>query len=197
MEIKTAQKWYRWLWLSPILTLPTWGIFYIIFYSNSRTSLSGSILPVLISGMWHLILLKPATDKTSKFVRWHGRQALLLAGIRTFLPIIFIYRDDNGFLDAIPFIGIIWFVGTLFSQLQARNGYCFLWRWFGKTDSNTFPYLSLEPVQEINQSHNKNPDALVEIIRFNPDPDQRRMALEELKKLELVERMDGESEPIS
>ncbi len=95
-EVLTAKNWYWWLWLSPFITIPS-AIFIglnepgyeLICGGNWRNcdyafaSLVSGLIAVLGSALWHLVLLVPALDKQSEFVRWHGRQALLLAGIRT------------------------------------------------------------------------------------------------------------------
>ena len=89
-EVQTAKNWYIWLWFSPGLTVPTFfllqGFVYILFnssYSTNEFTILMAILPVLGSALWHSILLIPALTGRSEFVRWHGRQALLLAGVRT------------------------------------------------------------------------------------------------------------------
>ena len=104
---KTARKWYRWLWFSPLLTIPTLLILSIatesLIYSlvcpqgwqNCSYDYAAGyrlsvLLSVLGSALWHLILLIPARNKESTFVRWHGRQAMILAGVRTAVPLTFI-----------------------------------------------------------------------------------------------------------
>jgi len=150
-EVLTAKKWYRWLWLSPLLTIPTF-VFCFVFFTepvldlicerNSRNCdyyLTGSVIAILGSALWHLILLVPALNKQSEFVRWHGRQALLLAGIRTAIPVAFMIRAHIvdpwnvlcGLLSSIPVLIAIWLFGTLWGQWQAARGDCALMRWTG------------------------------------------------------------------
>lgn len=52
MDTKRASIWYRWLWFSPLLTLPTLAIVYFISYEEFPA--------VLISAAWHLFL--PASN---------------------------------------------------------------------------------------------------------------------------------------
>ncbi len=205
MEIKTARNWYWWLWLSPLVTIPTLLLLAISGIEYLFEPLVGYIFShailVLLSGLWHLILLVPALNKTSPFIGWHGRQALILAGIRTAVPIsmVLLTQDEYGVLYAIPILLIIWFFGTLWGQLQAIRGECSLMRWFGREDLLPSPEPSSEfppdPVQELD----RDPDSLVEIIRFSHDPHQRSAALRELKKLGFVEELGGEAitEPVS
>jgi tetratricopeptide (TPR) repeat protein len=60
-------------------------------------------------------------------------------------------------------------------------------RWFGQAEAPP----SLKPVQDPVQDIDRDPDALVDVIRFSQDPQQRRAALMELEKLGMVERLDG------
>ena len=135
VEIKTARNWYWWLWLSPLLTLPT--LLTILFESlwYETTTPSQAVTGVLISGAWHLILIKPTTHKTSRFVRWHGWQALVLAGVRTTIALL-IGIISASIAQTFLILGLvaIWFGGTLAFQLEANQGYCTLWRWFGRKD---------------------------------------------------------------
>jgi tetratricopeptide (TPR) repeat protein len=159
---------------------------------------AGYVLPLvillLLSALWHLILLVPALNKTSDFIRWHGRQALMLAGIRTAVPVcmVLLTGDEYGALYAIPILLIVWLFGTLWGQLQAARGNCSLMRWFGRGEA--LPHLASvsAPVRDFD----KDPDALVDIIRFDSDPQLRRAALTELEKLGMVERLDGLASPI-
>ena len=135
-EISTATKWYWWLWLSPLLTVPTIiGIVLPRLFSSDSDHIL--LIAVLGSGIWHLVLLIPAFDPRNEFVRWHGRQALILAGIRTAIPAGYItYASDASstlselgwmFLTLI----VVWFAGTLWGQIQASHGDCALMQWTG------------------------------------------------------------------
>jgi len=204
LEIKTARNWYTWLWLSPLVTIPTLLILYesnVEYTVRHVVGWAGYTFPIvvllLLSALWHLILLAPALNKTSDFIRWHGRQALLLAGIRTAVPICMVLFTGNeyGVLYAIPILIIIWLIGTIWGQRQAARGDCSLKRWFGQAEALPLPESELAPVRDID----KDPDALVDVIRFSHDPQQRRAALMELEKLGMVERLDGKASyiPIS
>jgi tetratricopeptide (TPR) repeat protein len=196
LEIKTARNWYWWLWLSPLVTIPTLLILYesdVEYTVRHVVGWAGYTFPIvvllLLSALWHLILFAPALNKTSDFIRWHGRQALLLAGIRTAVPICMVLftGDEYGALYAIPILIIIWLIGTIWGQRQAARGDCSLIRWFGQDEALPSPELVPEPVQDID----RDPDVLVDVIRFSHDPQQRRAALMELEKLGMVERLDG------
>jgi tetratricopeptide (TPR) repeat protein len=196
MEIKTAKNWYRWLWLSPLLTIPTLIVLYnqdleILFQEvlNWSDGFSFAVLN-LFSALWHLILLVPAFHKSSPFIRWHGWQAFALAGIRTIIPFsiaIWTGGDEFGYLLSIPPLLVVWFFGTLLSQHQANKGRCTLSRWFGKEISIT-PLPEEESPTDVIK---KDPDALVEIIRYSEDQRERDAAVAELGELGLVEGFNG------
>jgi hypothetical protein len=89
---------------------------------------------ILGSALWHLFMLIPALDRQRVFVRWHGRQILLLAGIRTAVPaasLVMTLNNESGLLWSIPVLIVIWLFGTLWGQGQASRGDCALMRWFG------------------------------------------------------------------
>lgn len=177
MERKQASMWYRWLWLSPLLTVPT----LIAFVSNDIAySLPGTepeVFNVLRSALWHLLLLIPVRNKQSAFVRWHGRQALFLAGLRTIVPLYFVLKFGFWWdtLLLIPILIPIWFFGTLWGQNQAKRGDCSLARWFGRADELPGPALNVE--------------SMVKIIRYSRDPQERQKALMKLKELGMVEEL--------
>ena len=120
MQIQQARKWYRWLWLSPIFTIPTLVYVYFISYSIPTA--------VLISASWHLILLIPAFNSSSEFVRWHGKQMLALAALRTLIPLSFAffsrYEDDiilNGHRIEVK-LSTLWKKGHyVFQQIRDQN----------------------------------------------------------------------------
>jgi hypothetical protein len=133
VEKQVARKWYWWLWLSPLVTLLLLGWLATLLEEMAVTPLTilGSALP-------HLILLVPALNKKNEFVRWHGRQALLLAGLRTLVPLVFVavFGSSGKFeLLAVPILVLIWSLGTVISQVQASRGLCALMRWFGRADA--------------------------------------------------------------
>ena len=167
MEKEIARNWYWWLWLSPLVTALTLAWFATLYQEPAVTPLS-----VLGSSLWHLILLFPTFNRKSEFVRWHGRQALLLAGVRTVVPLGFVFGfgTDDPALISIPVLIAVWFFGTLWGQRQAARGKCGLMRWFGRADAQP--------------SH---VDALVDVIRFSRDPEERDKALAKLQELGMVE----------
>jgi tetratricopeptide (TPR) repeat protein len=207
-ERQTARKWYRWLWFSPLLTIPT-----LLFLSSATYSLTYDLicpqgwqncsydyaihyklrwsLAIVGSALWHLILLIPARNKDSTFVRWHGRQAMILAGVRTAVPLacIVTFNSELYALLSILILIPIWLFGTLWGQRQATRGDCSLMRWKGREESLPGPPVESEQVQDF------SPETLVNIIRFSEDPEQRRKALAELKKNGLVETLDGVTIP--
>ncbi len=172
-EIHSAMDCYRWLWRSPLLTVPTVSVLgSIILTLNGRLSCSpdcpnstlrlahmvGYSVAILGSGMWHLTLLRAATHRQSAFVRWHGRQALILAGVRTAIPLGFFFADffaqeyaypdlylisavfgawmfgeiPYGILDVILALVAVWLFGTGWGQQQAARGDCALMHWTGQ-----------------------------------------------------------------
>ena len=142
-QILTSKKWYRWLWLSPLLTIPS--VVFLVFNDLGHELICGGnrrdcdyglafmvtgLTAILGSALWHLVLLVPALNRQSEFVRWHGRQALLLAGIRTAVPVAFLIYDfvEGGYgesvLWSIPALIAVWLFGTLWGQGQAARGDC-------------------------------------------------------------------------
>ncbi len=200
MERKKARDWYWWLWLSPLLTIPTLLFFYsqlfgydlmhtwagIGYGHASRISVG---IGVLVSALWHLVLLGPIRNKESLFVRWHGRQALLLAGVRTAIPLAFglAIGEDYEVLLFIPVQIVVWFGGTLWGQLQASRGKCSLARWFGQEE--LLPVVEKATVTVASQPKEQDVKTLVEIIRFSRDPAERKRAVEELTKRGMVEAL--------
>ncbi|MCK5643431.1 MAG: hypothetical protein KAJ19_21655, partial [Gammaproteobacteria bacterium] len=181
-EMLTAKKWYWWLWLSPFLTLPTLAIVGLFGYFVDLSI----VIALILSALWHLVLLIPSLNKQSDFIRWHGRQALMLAAIRTAVPIslLIVLGDVDGLLKSIPLLVAVWLFGTRWGQAQAVRGECSLANWLGHEIS-----LPL-PESEVILKGDDDPDALVEVIRFNRDPRERRVALLKLEKLGMVEGLD-------
>jgi uncharacterized membrane protein len=151
-ERRIARNWYWWLWLSPLLTMPTLLFLFLAFAYAGQDHVGGSIA-VLGSALWHLVLLIPALNKRSEFVRWHGRQALLLAGAMTVLLLVFAF--DSGAIplygtadDLLYFAFAVWFFGTLVSQRQAARGDCSLMRCLGRAEALPGPAAGSGPGQE-------------------------------------------------
>jgi Tfp pilus assembly protein PilF len=141
---------------------------------------------VLGSALWHLILLYPALKDDSEFVRWHGRQALLLAGVRTAVPLVCGLGGTGGACLAVLIQIPIYFVGNLWGQRQATRGDCTLMRRFGRQAGLPPP----EPAAVAEQAKEVDPEALVDIIRYSRDPEERGKAVLELYKLGMVESLD-------
>ena len=180
MNKKAASGWYRWLWISPIFTIPTLVVSTDFLYYDIAKG-------TLLSAAWHLILLIPSTNKQDPFIRWHGRQALLFAAARTITVLIF---HEDLFFTVLLLI-FIWFFGTLWGQKQAQEGKCFLMSTFAKDlDLDSLPFVQ----NTGSDKDSKDPKALVEIFRFSKDPLERQAALAQLEKLGLVEGLDRDLE---
>ncbi len=201
MEKRTARNWYWWLWLSPLVTVPLCA--FLVLAESGYDLVCGSpwdpgcdrdlagrvniLIAVLGSSLAHLILFAPALNRKSEFVRWHGRQALLLAGLRTAVPLTFglAFGEKGITLLFTPFLIAVWLFGTLLGQLQAARGGCSLARWAGRAGALPPPEPTPKPVQASEPS----PATLVDVIRYSRDPRERLLALSELKKLGLVEAL--------
>lgn len=208
MERRTARNWYWWLWLSPLVTLPSSiAMLLILDIGNYYGDLGlddEMILPVAALGAasCHLVLLFPALNRKSEFVRWHGRQALLLAGVRTAVPLVFglAFGEEYEVLLFIPVLIVIWFFGTLWAHQQAARGDCSLMRWFGRAEALPAPEPAEEPAQvaepelEPTPAGEPDPEGLIDIIRYSRDPEERRKVLAELEKLGMVESQYEEEE---
>lgn len=200
-ERQTARKWYRWLWLSPLLTVPTLLFIFIVLepFTNlllcpqggsncnfDRVFVLNGLIALMISSLWHLVLLIPARNKESGFIRWHGRQGMMLAGLRTAVPLasIAIFGGEDAFYSLMILI-LIWLLGNLWGQSQAARGDCSLMRWTGRANALPGPPLDRDPEPEKRIS----PQDLVNTIRFSSDPEERHEALKDLIKLGLVEEL--------
>jgi hypothetical protein len=60
--------------------------------------------------------------------------------------------------------------------------------WFG----HQIPPVEPEPVDSPKPATSSDPDLLVKTFRFSPDSQKKKNALEELKRLGLVEHFDNE-----
>jgi uncharacterized membrane protein YhaH (DUF805 family) len=202
MDRRRARNWYWWLWLSPLLTMPTLGVLYGLGSGLSWTLLgssrpgSGSVAGILIeraailvavlgSALWHLVLLVPARDKEYAFVRWHGGQALLQAGVRTAVPAVLgLLIGGYGPLLAIPILLVVWFGGTLWGQLQAKDGKCSVMERSGQEVLPARTGLAKDM-----QVRKRETQALIETVRFSRDPEERRRAIAELDRRGMVEAL--------
>lgn len=186
MERKKASSWYNWLWAAPFVTVPSFIVVAVLLLLVSPYDESiDFIIALFVSSLPHLILLIPALNRDSLFVRWHGRQALLLAGLHVAIPlgVILIFTFLSGWyyglevLFYVPALFPVWLFGTLWGQGQAKRGECSLMRWVGLEEHLPGPEV--------------NGDALVDIIRFNRDPEKRSEALSRLHSRGMVESLDG------
>jgi uncharacterized membrane protein len=198
LEKRKARNWYWWLWLSPLVTVPSLIFLWLcepgyeLVCGGSRRGCDRDLaervdilIAVLGSALWHLILLFPALNKESEFVRWHGRQALLLAGVRTAVPLVFVlvFGNEDEVLFFVPVLIAVWLFGTLWGQIQAARGNCSLMRWFGRAEALPSRVRAEEPARVAEL----DPEALVDIIRYSRDPQQRGKALWELQQRGMVE----------
>jgi hypothetical protein len=178
MDRVRAKNWYFWLWASPLLTIPTLGIILLIQPGYGLT------LPILASALWHLILLIPALNTQAPFVRWHGRQAMLLAGARTAVALAFGPILEQWALAVLALI-VVWSVGTLWGHRQAARGDCSMMRWAGHGEE-------LYDLQRADQEakaelEELRLDRLLDIVRFSRDPTRRESAVSELERQGMVD----------
>jgi hypothetical protein len=131
-EERLAKAAYNWLRISPVVTVITLFIIagmdpaqYICgdYWNWESTShcdyqIAENInfaFGILGSALWHLVLLQYVNNKDSEFVRKHGRQALIYAGIRTAVPLGAVAFNsityDSGLFSclAIGILLILWF----------------------------------------------------------------------------------------
>jgi len=193
MEYEKAKQVYLWLWFSPLLTIPTLVIL-LTWDPGYRLNCCGyaieeritGTIAVLGSALWHLSLLKSARSKDSSLIRWHARQALTLAGLRTAVPFffMFVFGFDSETLISIPILICIWLLGTFFGQDQAKQGSCTLARLFGHADE--LPGPPVEDLEQIPKTEKEIQD-LVKMFRFSSNKNSRANALRRLEELGVVE----------
>jgi hypothetical protein len=128
-ERQLARGPYQWLRVSPLLTVFTFCVVMSlelgdlfcgnIYYCKDNSSLMiSAICGVLISALWHLLLLQYIRSDRSELVRKHGRQALIYAGIRTAVPLAIIFLDLSAGLGGslacwtIPILIILWLTNS-------------------------------------------------------------------------------------
>ncbi|NIM94833.1 MAG: hypothetical protein GTO18_14125 [Anaerolineales bacterium] len=192
-----ARNWYFWLWLSPMLTVPTFTVIllYFLIMRLSTYSFSGGVgfdligreailAAVFGSSLWHLILIIPAVDRRS-FVRWHGLQALVLAASRVATPLLtgLIWGPSERMVLTVPVLVGLWFFGTWWGQSEAGRGTCTTMRLFGRSEIGQ---MSLDPDESLS-TRELDPEELIEVIRHSRNPRERADALKELEKRGMVE----------
>lgn len=186
-EERLAKAAYNWLRVSPVVTVITLFIItamdpaqyicgnYWNWESTSRCSYQFAeninyAFGILGSAAWHLILLQYASNKDSEFVRKHGRQALIYAGVRTAVPlgaVIFssLTGDNSTFSClAIGILLILWFALPNAGLAQVKR------------ELESDPAISRDPAVV------QTPSSPNEIIGINisPPPSQRTEVLEQL-----------------
>ena len=193
MQRTEAIKTYRWLWFAPFLTVPTIIFLSIIFYFNFDNPFVGALI---VSSAWHIILLIPVVLEEDEYLRWHGKQALVLAGLQTTVPLLYIISYRNGNMDEFDILGfifplaVVWLFGTLWGQGQAKKDVCSLMNWFGGD-----AYIEQEPAPIQVQPPKLNPDDLENVIRYSKDMKKRAGAVFGLMQLGMVESLDGSELP--
>lgn len=137
---KSARGVYRWLWCSPLLTIPTLAL---LLFSDMPISIA-----VLGSALWHLLLLRQALAK-HPFVRWHGWQGLLLAGLRTAVPLSYglMFYDEDSVTSVIWILIAIWLIGNISGQNQVARGDCWLMRVRGQGDGLPLKWSPAKPAR--------------------------------------------------
>jgi hypothetical protein len=128
-ERQLARGPYQWLRVSPLLTVFTFCVVMSlelgdlfcgnIYYCKDNSSLMiSAICGVLISALWHLLLLQYIRSDRSELVRKHGKQALIYAGGRTAVPLAIIFLDLLAGLGGslacwtIPILIILWLTNS-------------------------------------------------------------------------------------
>ena len=140
-ERKQATTPYTWLRWSPLLTIFTFIITYLsadLHYPLNLNFYEMALLAILVSSLWHFLLLINISNTRSEFVRWHGWQALMLAFIRTLTCLVFLsfdgisHNEGSVFFWVIPVLIVMWIVMTPWGKDQARSGKCALANWLGR-----------------------------------------------------------------
>jgi hypothetical protein len=205
MESRKARSWYLWLWFSPLFTLPTLAVIALIDPGRSWICRGGAwsscdselatrltiLAAIFVSALWHLIILMPSLNKKEIFVRWHGYQMLLLAGLRTLIPAIILgfYVTDGSALISFLLLVAVWLFGTGQGQAQAARGECSLMRWMGQEALlPSDEMVSKEPatISESSPLPTAKLKSSVNIIRHSPNQKRHRRALSELRQAGLA-----------
>jgi hypothetical protein len=107
--------------------------------------------------------------------------------VRTIVPLGFglAFGFDYGALLFIPVQLVVWFGGTLWGQLQPARGTCSLARWLGQ---EVLPARG-EADQDVRARKREKTQALIQIVRFSRDPEERKQAIAELSRRGMVEAL--------
>lgn len=176
-EKQLARGPYVWLRVSPLLTVPTfYGVMSLelgyIFCANithctyDTALMINAICGVLISALWHLLLLQYVRSDKSELVRKHGRQALIYAGIRTAIPLAVIFFDlltgAGGTLACwtIPILTILWLVNSNSGLKQVEVDL-----------PEPEPTLSIDEVAMKNENHTDILDEILAGLQSDEDGD--------------------------
>lgn len=205
MESRKARNWYLWLWFSPLFTLPTLAVIALIDPGRSWICQGGAwsscdselatrltiLAAIFFSAFWHLIILIPSLNRKEIFVRWHGYQMLLLAGLRTLIPAIILgfYVTEGSALISVVLLVAVWLSGTRWGQRQAARGECSLIHWMRQ--EVVLPSDEMVSKQPATTSESDLLPAArwkssVNIIRHSPNKKRRRQALSELRQAGLA-----------
>lgn len=178
-ELQAASDMYRWLRISPIFTV--FSMVYLWWTESGYDILCRGLFrcdddlwewipiasAIMLPSLWHIVLLVQVLGQKRAFARWHGWQALMLAGIRTAIPLCFVLADlwirtndarngiyRSGYHDiyrgAFPFLFIAYFVGNTWGQTQALAGDCWLMRIRGL--EKELPRMTRDQFQPKNES---------------------------------------------
>ena len=165
---------YDWLRVSPLATVTTYaflsaadlgdGICNVIPCSYRVDFYLSALIALLGSALWHLNLLKYINNKDSEFVRWHGLQAALIAGIRTLIPILFLIADflfESGgytFCISVPALLVVWMTATPWGNKQVDGDECKLATWLGEPISPPETWPAETPQQSYTQATATSPE---------------------------------------
>jgi len=188
-ERRLARAAYEWLRISPLATLPTLFIIYhldfavqifhpdVFNYSNVF-GYANLLFGVVVSGLWHLNLLRYVNNPESEFVRRYGRKALKLAAIRTAIPVTAIMFDylvsGNGvfsYIAVIVLLLILWSGGTKAGLVDIDREL----GWAEKEDE----------LASMN-SDNDSPSAMLEPILWDLRAENEELRLSALERLDSV-----------
>jgi uncharacterized membrane protein YhaH (DUF805 family) len=127
---------YWWLFWSPVVTV-LWMIIAITATDMSSRSQANWVMPVLLSGLPHLVLLFGLRSK-HLYQRRHTQQALLLAAIRVVSSVLFVgVMRNQGVCLWILINGSLWLGSSMWGLGQVRRGECWLMTVMG--DDETLP----------------------------------------------------------
>ncbi len=130
-EQKTVRRVYKWLFWSPIFTVPIFmGI--ALNLSNSAT-INERVLSALVPLIVHAFLLLGMTSK-SAFVYRHTQQGILLIALRAGMASLAALNiGDSGIILFLFGNGLLWFIGSLAGWSQINDDKCWFMERKGET----------------------------------------------------------------